>query len=161
MYRDDADAGKLRIQTLEAKLREHEAGLVARDAELAELRALLARLGDRRPPRRFAGAAVWRFVAFVCTGLIAFLAGYALAPARPPPPLPGITGVPVCDVYLARMDDCFARMPPAAQAATQQSMKTMREAWQQAAQTPQGRNALQSGCTQALDALIASPMCKP
>lgn len=50
MFRDDHEAARLRIETLEARLHEKEASLSAREAELAETRAELDRLrrGDDR-----------------------------------------------------------------------------------------------------------------
>jgi hypothetical protein len=66
-YRNDLEAARLRINTLEAKLEESKASLEARDAELAEYRTERDRLRQTsvQPPRK-------RLFAYVT---VAFLAG--------------------------------------------------------------------------------------
>lgn len=49
-YRDDLESAQLRVQTLEAKLREKDAALTQRDAALAARDAELAELRARRQP---------------------------------------------------------------------------------------------------------------
>jgi hypothetical protein len=66
-YRDDHNAAVLRINTLEAKLRECEAALVAREAEIAERDAEIARLKEpspsEKPPLPFSSATAPRAAA--------------------------------------------------------------------------------------------------
>jgi hypothetical protein len=62
----------------------------------------------------------------------------------------GDFGVPECDdyfrKYLACIDD---KVPEAARASVRQSVEQTRQQWQRAAETPEGKAALVSGCTQA------------
>lgn len=66
-YRDDHNAAVLRINTLEAKLRERDATLAALEAEIAERDAEIARLKDaspgERPPLPFSSATAPRAAA--------------------------------------------------------------------------------------------------
>jgi hypothetical protein len=152
MYRDDADAARLRIQTLEAKLAEQDAGRLARDAEIAELRAGLERLGreaggeQKRRPR-------WPLVAVGSVVVLGAGAGVVLALRASVPP------AIVCDIFVARLEACGD--DPVTVAAYQQAAARMRESFKEAAQTPQGRTALATACTQALASLDSSGACHP
>jgi hypothetical protein len=159
MYRDDADAAKLRIQTLEAKLTEQEAGLHAREAEIAELRAGMERLGRAgaaTAPRRH-----WPVVTASAFALLALSGAGALAlrPSHAPPP-PGFTGVPSCDLYLARLATC-AGGNPTTEAVMKASRATMLDSMRGAATSPEARAALAPACAQALTALETSSTCLP
>ena len=59
---------RLHIDTLEARLAEREASLVARDAELTELRAELACSPSGLPPVTARGRSLWLAVGVVLTG---------------------------------------------------------------------------------------------
>jgi hypothetical protein len=72
----------------------------------------------------------------------------------------GAIGVPECDEYLATFATCVGKMPPQAQDAVKEALTQMRQAWVQAAATPEGRTALATGCRAALDALTTNPACQ-
>lgn len=81
-YRNDLEASRLRINTLEAKLDETKASLNAREAELAECRVerdkLRQRAEGKGPPR-------WSFVliglaGLVVGGLLGFIGGVTSSP---------------------------------------------------------------------------------
>ncbi len=86
----------------------------------------------------------------------------APAPAAKPASTPdkGVIGVPECDQYLEKMEDCLSKMPEAAREASRSAMQQSRDAWAQAAATPAGKEGLKTACQAALDALGANPMCK-
>jgi len=66
-------------------------------------------------------------------------------------------GVPECDDYIAKYEACISgKVPEAARAQYQASLKTMRDSWRQAAANPQTRAALAQGCKQAADAAATS-----
>jgi hypothetical protein len=69
-------------------------------------------------------------------------------------------GVAECDDYLKKMEACIGKMPAEAKAAQEQGFKASRDAWKQAAATPQGKEGLKATCKASLDALAANPMCK-
>src|SRR5688572_21067022 len=69
-------------------------------------------------------------------------------------------GVAECDDYLTKMEACLGKMPAEAKAAQEQAFKQSREAWKQAAATPQGKDGLKTTCKASLDALAQNPMCK-
>jgi multidrug resistance efflux pump len=71
MYRNDAEAAQLRIQTLEAELAERDAALAARDAEIAELQREIDRAPANGWPR------VWPVLLSLATGAIGLAAGLA------------------------------------------------------------------------------------
>ena len=152
MYRDDADAARLRIETLEAKLVEQDAGRVARDAEIAELRAALERLGretggeKKRRPR-------WPLAAVSCVVVLGAGAGVVLALR------PSVPAAIACDIYVARVETCGD--DPTTVAAFQRAAAGMRESFKEAAHTPEGRAALTTACTQALAALDSKGACLP
>jgi hypothetical protein len=64
-------------------------------------------------------------------------------------------GVAECDDYFKALDNCVSKNP-AMKAAMEQSRKTNRDAWKQAASTPQGKEGLKTGCKAATDALKQS-----
>jgi len=170
MYRDEDEAAKLRIETLEAKVAERDAALAARDAELGELEAKVARLqgaaGGARPARPVNVTAP---VVACALAIVAGVAGFVLMrqgqPAQgQPAPLPvvavGDTGVPECDAYLQQMETCLAKMPDSAREPARQAVQQTRDAWKSAAATPGGRAALPQACLQAQQALARNPMCR-
>lgn len=69
-----------------------------------------------------------------------------------------VTGVAACDEYLAMMEK-FVDNPKVPQATRDMYKKTMeqnRDAWKQAASTPQGKAGLETGCKAALDSSKAA-----
>ena len=64
-------------------------------------------------------------------------------------------GVAECDAYFKAVEACVSKNP-AMKAAMDSAMKQNREAWKQAAATPQGKEGLKTGCKAATDALAAS-----
>jgi hypothetical protein len=86
----------------------------------------------------------------------------AKVPKRPKPAVSaeGAVGMPECDEYLARFATCLSTMPPQAQDAAKEALAQMRQAWAQAAATPEGRTGLAAGCRAALDALTTTPTCQ-
>ena len=65
-----------------------------------------------------------------------------------------ITGVAVCDDYLAKVESCLTKpsVPQATKDAYKQSLEQNRAAWKQAASTAQGKQQLESSCKMAMDA---------
>ena len=62
----------------------------------------------------------------------------------------GDFGVPECDDYFRKYLACInEKVPEAARASVKQSVEQTRRQWRQAAETPEGKAALVSGCTQA------------
>jgi hypothetical protein len=86
----------------------------------------------------------------------------AKVPERPKPAVSadGAVGVPECDEFLAKFATCLGKMPPQAQDAAKEALAQMRQAWAQAAATPEGRTGLATGCRAALDALTTTPACQ-
>jgi len=77
----------------------------------------------------------------------------ASAPAAAAVASGGQIGVPECDEYLTKYESCIqGKVPESVRATFSQSMAQMRDAWKQAAATPQGKQGLAMGCKQALDA---------
>jgi hypothetical protein len=64
----------------------------------------------------------------------------------------GEVGVAECDEYIAKMTECAGKMSPESSGPMKESMETMKNAWKDASSTPEGKQALASGCKQALDA---------
>lgn len=66
----------------------------------------------------------------------------------------GVTGVAACDEYLAAMEKFVdnPKVPQATRDAYKKTMEQNRDAWKQAASTPQGKAGLETGCKAALDA---------
>jgi hypothetical protein len=164
MYRDEGEAARLRIVTLEAKLAERDAALEARDAELRELGAQVERLQPAGPPPR----RLWP----ILVGAMALLVGanaLVFTGVRPRSQ-PGstrhaveprtTTGVAACDEYLFRVDLCVSRLEPAVRDALSTSLHATRESWGAAGATAGGRAKLAATCEQALDALAMSPLCE-
>ena len=61
-------------------------------------------------------------------------------------------GVPECDEYLTKYEKCVKdKVPEAARGQLEQSMKTMRDSWKQAAANPAAKAGLATGCKQALE----------
>lgn len=72
----------------------------------------------------------------------------------------GDVGVAECDDYIKKMEACIGKMPAEAKAAMEQGFKQSKDAWKQAAATPQGKEGLKTACKAALDALANNPACK-
>ncbi|MEP7121174.1 MAG: hypothetical protein ABJE95_09700 [Byssovorax sp.] len=167
MYREEDQALRLRIETLEAKLAERDAMVVARDAELSELTARLLRL----QPKVAAGPRARRLWP-ILSGAMALLVGASAlmftgmrprpqaASARPAFQPKTSVGVPACDEYLFRIELCISGLGPDVRDALSTSLKATREAWWSAASTPKGREALAGTCEQALDTLAVTPLCE-
>lgn len=167
MYRDEGEAARLRIATLEAKLAERDATLVVRDAELLELAARVERLqpADAATPR---SRRLWPILA----GAMALLVGgnaLLFAGVRPRgqptavrhPLEPRTTiGVPACDEYLFRIELCISSLDPAVRDALSSALHATRERWWAAGATVSGRSNLALTCEQALDALAVTPLCE-
>lgn len=66
-------------------------------------------------------------------------------------------GVPECDEYLTKYEKCVKdKVPEAARPQLEQSMKTMRDSWKQAASNPAAKAGLATGCKQALETAKSS-----
>lgn len=66
-------------------------------------------------------------------------------------------GVPECDTFIARHDQCLSSNVPAAnRAQLRASVDQMRDAWRQAAQNPQARAALGPQCMQMSQSMSQS-----
>ena len=167
MYRDESEATRLRIETLEAKVAERDAMIAARDAEIGEL---LARV-ERQDPAAAAARAKPQRLAPILVGAMALLlaASSALSFGARPRARPGssrqaavertTTGVAACDEYLFRVQLCISRLDPAVRDSMSTSLRTTREAWWSAARTSVGRDKLGATCEQALEGLAMSPLC--
>jgi hypothetical protein len=166
-YRDEGEATRLRIETLEAKLAERDAALAARDAELQELTAIV----ERREPSGAAGPRprrLWPILA----GAMALLVGanallfIGMKPrpqsgsARPRIEPTTTTGVAACDEYLFRVELCISRLDPAVRDSLSTSLRATREVWWSAGATRAGQEKLGATCEQALDTLAMSPLCE-
>jgi hypothetical protein len=64
-------------------------------------------------------------------------------------------GVAECDEYFKKMEECFSKTP-AMKAAMGDAMKQNKDAWKQAAATPQGKESLKTTCKAATDAIAQS-----
>jgi len=61
-------------------------------------------------------------------------------------------GVPECDDYITKYEACVnGKVPEMARAQFNSAMKSARDAWRQAASTPQGKAGLAAACKQATD----------
>jgi hypothetical protein len=77
-------------------------------------------------------------------------AAASAAPAAAAGVVAGDFGVPECDEYFRKYLACINdKVPEAARATVRQSLEQNRAQWQRAAETPEGKSALASGCTQA------------
>jgi hypothetical protein len=65
-----------------------------------------------------------------------------------------VTGVAACDEYLESMEKFLdnPKVPQATRDASRKAFEQNRDAWKQAASTPQGKAGLEAGCKAALDA---------
>jgi hypothetical protein len=62
-------------------------------------------------------------------------------------------GVPACDEFLKKYEDCVTeKVPQAQREALKAGMKQWRDAWKQAAATPVGKAGLEAACKQQLEA---------
>ena len=82
------------------------------------------------------------------------------APKGDAPAAGGDIGVAECDDYIKKMTACVDKMPAASKAAMEQGFKASKDAWKQAASTPQGKEGLKTACKAAADALASNPACK-
>ena len=64
-------------------------------------------------------------------------------------------GVAECDDYFKKVEECMSKNA-AMKAAMEPSMKQNRDAWKQAASTPQGKESLKTSCKAAADAVAQS-----
>ena len=171
MYRDQAEALRLRIETLEAKLTERDATLAARDAELCELAARVERLqpsgvpGAR--PRRLWPILAGAMALLVGASALLFVGMKPRADAesrsrskRPAMVAATTTGVAASDEYLFRLKLCISRLDPAVRDSLSTSLRTTREGWWAAASTASGQEKLAATCGQALDALALNSLCE-
>jgi hypothetical protein len=167
MYREEGEALRLRIETLEAKLAERDAMVVARDAELCELAARLERLA----PRAAEAPTVRRLWPILCGAMALLVGGSALSfagvrPRAQPPTmrqafeLKTTIGVPECDEYLFRIELCISGLAPEVRDALSTSLQATREAWWATAATGTGRERLRVTCEKALDTLAVTPLCE-
>src|SRR5215831_6255118 len=66
-------------------------------------------------------------------------------------------GVPECDDYIAKYESCLrGKVPEAARAQLESSLKTARDTWRKSAENPQAKAGLAAACKQASDAAAAS-----
>jgi len=65
----------------------------------------------------------------------------------------GPIGIWACDVYLAKMEPCIARMDPAGRGPSEASFKQTREAWQAAKRSGANQELLQQACEAAVAAI--------
>ena len=66
-------------------------------------------------------------------------------------------GIPECDDYIAKYETCVrGKVPEAARAALESSLKTARDNWKKAAENAQSRGTLAAACKQATEAAAAS-----
>jgi hypothetical protein len=63
-------------------------------------------------------------------------------------------GVPVCDDFLKKYDQCLVARVPAAQKETMtKALSAVRDNWTKVAQTPEGKTQLQTVCKDTADKL--------
>jgi hypothetical protein len=166
MYRDESEATRLRIETLEAKLAERDAMIAARNAEIGELTARVEQLapGTATPakPQKLGPILVAAMTLLIAASGALML---GIGPrARPGSGRAAVedrttTGVAACDEYLFRVQLCIARLDPQVRDSMSTSLRTTREAWWSAARTSVGRDKLGATCEQALEGLAMSPLC--
>lgn len=66
-------------------------------------------------------------------------------------------GIPECDDYIAKYESCVkGKVPEAARASLESSLKMARDNWKKAAENAQSRGTLAAACKQASDAAAAS-----
>lgn len=80
-------------------------------------------------------------------------------PAKPAEPAAGSgdIGVAECDDYIKKMTECIGKMDPTVKATYESTFASTKDAWKQAAATPEGKAGLQAGCKAALDAMASMP----
>lgn len=166
MYRDESEATRLRIETLEAKLAERDAMIAARNAEIGELTARVERLS----PAAATPAKPQKLGPILVAAMTILLAASsALMLGIGPRARPGsyrtaaqertTTGVAACDEYLFRVQLCISRLDPQVRDSMSSSLRTTREAWWSAGRTSVGREKIGATCEQALEGLAMSPLC--
>jgi hypothetical protein len=167
MYRDESEATRLRIETLEARVAERDAMIAARDAEISELTARVERLDPgaaaRAKPQRLAPILIGAMTLLLAaSGALSLTARPRARPgsSRPAAVERTTTGVTACDEYLFRVQLCISRLDPAVRDSMSTSLRTTREAWWSAATTSEGREKLGASCEQALEGLAMSPLCE-
>lgn len=69
------------------------------------------------------------------------------------PVICGPIGIWACDVYLAKMEPCIARMDPAGRGPSEASFKQTRDAWQAAKRSGADQELLQQACEAAVAAI--------
>lgn len=65
-------------------------------------------------------------------------------------------GVAECDAYIAKYEACIGKMGAMAKAAAEPGFKAQRDAFKQAAATPEGKAALATQCKASMDAIKAT-----
>ena len=66
-------------------------------------------------------------------------------------------GIPECDDYIAKYESCVrGKVPEAARAQLENSLKMARDNWKKASENAQSRGTLAAACKQASDAAAAS-----
>jgi curli biogenesis system outer membrane secretion channel CsgG len=66
-------------------------------------------------------------------------------------------GIPECDDYIAKYETCVrGKVPEAARAALESSLKTTRDNWKKAAENAQSRGSLAAACKQASEMAATS-----
>ncbi len=68
----------------------------------------------------------------------------------------GDIGVKECDDYIAKYSACLSKMAPEAKTAMEGAFKQTKDAWKQAAATPEGKAGLANACKAAADAIKAT-----
>jgi hypothetical protein len=166
MYRDESEATRLRIETLEAKLAERDAMIAARDAEIGELTARVERLepaaATRSKPQKLGPILVAAMTLLLAASSALMLGiGPRARPGslRAPAEERTTTGVAACDEYLFRVQLCISRLDPEVRDSMSTSLRTTREAWWSASRTSMGRDKLGATCEAALEGLAMSPLC--
>ena len=167
MYRDESEATRLRIETLEAKLAERDAMIAARNAEIGELTARVERLAPEATATPAKPQKLGPILVGAMTLLLAASSALLLGigprarsgSLRQPAEARTTTGVAACDEYLFRVQLCISRLDPEVRDSMSTSLRTTREAWWSAARTSVGRDKLGATCEQALEGLAMSPLC--
>lgn len=110
-------------------------------------------------------------VALTLAAIVACGGGETTTQTPPPAPEPpkeqpkpaepaagaGDIGVAECDEYIKKMSECLGKMDATVKATYEQTFAQTKDAWKQAAATPEGKAGLQAGCKAALDAMASMP----
>jgi hypothetical protein len=92
---------------------------------------------------------------------LALLGGLVLAcHAKPADGAGESVGIPACDAWLTRRDECLRRIDPGASAALRLRLDAEREEVKTAATTPDGRAAIGRTCIALLQELRSDPECR-